>query len=175
MLAISVRPWPGDDAQWPVLAEVADRAVRQWGLRPVFVPLAGKGDTTASKQLRSLMVEGARAVVLPDLSPPEVYEVISKARLLLGMRLHALIFAVLAGVPAVGLSYDPKVESFLRRIGLDDQCCPWGAGAEHVWRALETARSGWAEKAPSVAGSVRFLREQALENARLAKVLLEEL
>jgi polysaccharide pyruvyl transferase WcaK-like protein len=34
------------------------------------------------------------------------------------MRLHGLICAVICGIPAVGIIYDPKVESFCRDMGI---------------------------------------------------------
>ena len=37
--------------------------------------------------------------------------------LLIGIRLHALIFAALMHVPFIGISYDPKITSFLHMIG----------------------------------------------------------
>ncbi|MBU0502072.1 MAG: hypothetical protein KJ811_02355, partial [Candidatus Margulisbacteria bacterium] len=41
---------------------------------------------------------------------------ISQLGLLIGMRLHSLIFACLSSVHMLGLSYDPKVESFMKMI-----------------------------------------------------------
>ena len=35
---------------------------------------------------------------------------------LVGVRLHALIYAAVMGVPMIGISYDPKVDSFLASI-----------------------------------------------------------
>lgn len=35
--------------------------------------------------------------------------------LLIGIRLHALIFAALMHVPFIGISYDPKIDSFCRQ------------------------------------------------------------
>ena len=36
---------------------------------------------------------------------------------LVGVRLHSLIYAAVMGVPMIGVSYDPKVESFLASVG----------------------------------------------------------
>ena len=47
----------------------------------------------------------------------EMLNVIAGLDCLIGMRLHALIFAALAGVPMVGIAYDPKVRSFMRSLG----------------------------------------------------------
>jgi polysaccharide pyruvyl transferase WcaK-like protein len=42
---------------------------------------------------------------------------IGSARLVIGMRLHALVLAAAAGVPAIAVSYDPKVDAFATRVG----------------------------------------------------------
>ncbi len=47
----------------------------------------------------------------------EVYEIISNLDLMVGVRLHSLIFAAAAKIPVIGISYDPKVENFLKSIG----------------------------------------------------------
>jgi polysaccharide pyruvyl transferase WcaK-like protein len=48
----------------------------------------------------------------------EVLRTISGARLAVGMRLHFIILSLLAGIPVVGIAYDPKVLSICEKFGL---------------------------------------------------------
>ena len=41
---------------------------------------------------------------------------IKKSKLMIGMRLHALIFAATVNTPMIGISYDPKIDSFLKLV-----------------------------------------------------------
>ncbi|MGE5599608.1 MAG: polysaccharide pyruvyl transferase family protein, partial [Bacteroidota bacterium] len=90
----------------------------------------------------------------------------------LGMRLHALIFAALAGVPPVGLAYDPKVTAFLARLGLAEMALPLDAGSGEVWRAMAAAREARGSIEARLAESVARLREAALLNAVRVRELL---
>ena len=42
---------------------------------------------------------------------------ISRSQASVAVRLHMLVFSALAGVPAIGIEYDPKVSSFQEYIG----------------------------------------------------------
>lgn len=47
----------------------------------------------------------------------EILSVIHAMDLLVGVRLHALIFSAVAGTPLIALSYDPKIDYFMSAIG----------------------------------------------------------
>jgi hypothetical protein len=54
----------------------------------------------------------SRAIVLgEDLTVTQIASVIAHSDLVVGMRLHSIIFAILQRVPFVAISYDPKVEN----------------------------------------------------------------
>lgn len=46
------------------------------------------------------------------LSVREVKDVLACCRVVIGVRLHALMLAAASGVPALAISYDPKVRAF---------------------------------------------------------------
>jgi polysaccharide pyruvyl transferase WcaK-like protein len=52
----------------------------------------------------------------------DIMAVMSKCSLFVGMRFHSLILASAVGVPIVGLSYAPKVRSYLRLMDCPDFC-----------------------------------------------------
>jgi polysaccharide pyruvyl transferase WcaK-like protein len=172
-LVISVRPWAGGETYLRAIAGAADRAVRAWGVTPVLLPFAAGTDESVCRRVRELMAEGGRAIILPDLPPAKICDAVAGAGLVLGMRLHSLILAAVAGVPLVGLAYDPKVASFLRSLDLEDLVCPLQADAETIWRSLQAARARRARFAADLADRLPALRERALATARLALGLIE--
>jgi len=56
----------------------------------------------------------------------------------LGMRLHSLIFATAGGAPVVGISYDVKVDSFIKDIGSTACVSLTGLRAEVLCRHIDT-------------------------------------
>ena len=56
------------------------------------------------------------SVVFRICQPGEMLAIIANLDLLIGMRLHSLIFAAQNAVPMLGLSYDPKVAAFMKSI-----------------------------------------------------------
>jgi polysaccharide pyruvyl transferase WcaK-like protein len=82
----------------------------------VVIPMHEPADRAASAAL----AEGlARARVAPAARVvDDAARTIASARLVVAMRLHALVLATLAGVPAIAVPYDIKVAAFATSVGL---------------------------------------------------------
>jgi polysaccharide pyruvyl transferase WcaK-like protein len=60
-----------------------------------------------------------RVVALKGKYPPEeMLSIIGNMDLLVGVRLHALIYAAVMDVPMIAVSYDPKINSFMHSLGM---------------------------------------------------------
>ena len=111
ILGVAVRSGELDQT---ALAKRLDEAVNKNGWQVVFFLFQPPDDLRVTSQVINKMSNPA-GIVYRILHPQEMLAVIGQCRFLIGMRLHALIFAALAGVPAEGLAYDPKVEAFMRQ------------------------------------------------------------
>lgn len=106
-LGLSLRPGLS-----PANIAVLRRALRTLSrdFELVFLPFQADQDLAVLQEL-ALPIPVAE-VHRPD----DLLQALSGVDIVLGMRLHSLVFALLCGVPFCALSYDPKIESFLSRI-----------------------------------------------------------
>lgn len=116
VVGISVREWQGWTHYKEVLAEVSDRVVRELGARVVFLPMQFPDDVRAAQAIAARMTESC-TVLKDEYTTSEFLSLVGNMDLMLGIRLHALIFAGVMGVPMLGISYDPKIDRFLQSIG----------------------------------------------------------
>lgn len=59
--------------------------------------------------------------------PVELIQALGQCDAFIGMRLHACILAMLAGVPAMGLGYENKTEETFRQMGLESYQIPFNS------------------------------------------------
>lgn len=111
LIGVAVRKWAELEGYQEVLALLLDDLADR-GYQVVFVPMAYPDDVAEAQRVAKLMKMPA-AVLDEHLKSQEHLALIARTKLMIAMRLHALIFAANRGVPFAGISYDPKVEAFL--------------------------------------------------------------
>lgn len=167
VIGVSVRQWPALEGYQPELACCLDELALQ-GYQILFIPMAYPDDLAASQRVASFMKRPA-VLLDEDLSSREHLALISRMNFIIGMRLHALVFAASMGVPFAGISYDPKVDAFLKQFRLR----PLPLQHEEMKKQTEQLIND-DQLRHRIAEASSGLRHQAEENARLALGLLEE-
>lgn len=119
LVGVSVRFWRGDRSDLDRIAAALAALARERAVRLRFLPFHEGADEDASRYvIERLGDAAAMAEIAPAHdAPQEMLREIDRCDLLVGMRLHSLIYAANREVPLLGLSYDPKIDQFLHRLG----------------------------------------------------------
>lgn len=116
LIGFSVREWKDWRHYKDVLAQSADMMAEEFGARIVFLPMQWPDDLGVAVKIVKRMRKPA-VVLNEEYTTGELLSLTGNLDLLIGIRLHALIFAAVMNVPLIGVSYDPKVDRFLETIG----------------------------------------------------------
>jgi len=171
LIGFALRHWPGEERFAGEFAQAAALLAKKYDAQIVFLPLQFPADEEISNKVKALMGDSeAAAFVLPQsFSAEEYLAIISNFQLLIGMRLHALVFAALNTVPFLGVSYDPKVNRFVK--AMEGKVT---GDVEHI-TALELTQAAeqlWQQKDPTLLGKISSLRLEAKRNIqRVIKLL----
>ncbi|MBP1992622.1 polysaccharide pyruvyl transferase family protein [Paenibacillus eucommiae] len=120
-VGVSVRFWNRDRSELEALSRSLTLLLAARDVRLRFLPFHLPEDEVASDYVISRLGgdHGDRVEMMRGIAhPQDMLEQVAHCDLLIGMRLHALIYAASQFVPMVGISYDPKIDQFLHRLGM---------------------------------------------------------
>jgi polysaccharide pyruvyl transferase CsaB len=167
LVGVAVRKWQALEGYQEVLARLLDELTAR-GYQILFIPMAYPDDVKESRRVASLMREAAY-VLDEHLLSQEHLALIARLDLMVAMRLHALIFASSRGVPFAGISYDPKIDAFLKLFDL----LPLKINYEEMQAQVDNLL-GDVDLQQRISTQAREMRSKSEQNARLALSLVKK-
>lgn len=182
VVGIALRYWDRgvDPDYWTrQLAQGLDAVSASSGAHFIFVPFQAEqavteNDVLIARRVTAQMSLPGRVHVLDEvLEPGETWQLLASCDLVIGMRLHGVLLAAAAGVPAISISYDPKVSSAAGDLGLQDYELPLGAmSGTAVVRVMEALWANREELRQALTERSGDLRRRGLPTAEAALSLL---
>lgn len=151
-------------------SELAQKVQREYQARVVFLPFQFSVDQKLCEELSEL-VPGSLSC--PFLKPSQIISLFRGAELVVGMRLHSLIFSVLSRTPFIPISYDPKVSSFAELLGQEP--LSFDDSPEKIFSKIEEYLKNRAKIKESMEESARKLEEKAEENWKHLENLINKI
>ncbi len=97
----------------------------------------------------------------------EMMSLIGNMDVLVGVRLHSLIYAAIMSVPMIGISYDPKINSFMNAIGQKALSSVYDFRAEYLLNEITRVLAERDAIRKTVAESLSALRRSLAKNEDL--------
>ena len=174
IFVVSVRKWKNSCKNFcPDLARLCDYMVENYNLYPLFIPMQYPDDMEISQNVMNHMHHPSY-IISRSLSVPETFSVLSEAELVVGMRLHSLIYATTLEIPAMALVYDMKISAFMNSVNQPDWINVENFTFEGAKETVDTIIKEKENKKEELRKTNALLKQKALENALYAINLLDK-
>ncbi|WP_036729250.1 polysaccharide pyruvyl transferase CsaB [Peptoniphilus mikwangii] len=100
------------------IVSTIEKIVQKKDVNIIFVPFFYHLDLEIERKIYNLLKEKYENIYLVEeyLHVKEYLSLIGTMDIMVSMRLHGLIFATLMGVYPIGISYDPKIDGFMKEL-----------------------------------------------------------
>lgn len=172
-VVISIRKWKHNCEEFEEsVARVCAYIKKRLGLEPLFIPMQRTVDTDICK--RVIALAGCGSMIKGKYSGDELMAVIAKAQVVVGMRLHTLIYAIAAGVPVAGLSYDPKIDALLDCVGITSKHSVETLNSDLLCASVKNLAENYEQYSEAMKAKARDLREKTLRDKEILEELIKD-
>jgi polysaccharide pyruvyl transferase CsaB len=174
IIGVSVRKYKGNRSDLKIMfAQLADYLIEKYKVKIVFLPFKFDDDVQVSEEILSLMKNQADILKI-KLEPEELISILSKFSLMIGVRLHSIIFSSMANLPFIAFKYDPKVKNFVAELGLSELLLELdNVSLEKIQEKIEYIRENKDRIKEILSEKVKDSKEKALINNDLVFKLLK--
>lgn len=120
-IGFAFRDWSDKEKLRKVLVETSNKLKRELDANIIFIPFHHEKDLEIINDIEDKLDK--EVILIKDsYGMDEILSVIGNLDLLVGVRLHSLIFSAVNHIPMIAISYDPKINYFMESLGLDVFC-----------------------------------------------------
>jgi polysaccharide pyruvyl transferase WcaK-like protein len=156
-------------------AAAADHVVAQRGGEAIFFAVQDEvdDDRRYARQVLARMAHGQRATIVEATSYRDLQALIAGLDLVISTRLHGVIFAASALIPAIGINLNTKIRAFLIDLGLPELAVsPWGGSPGALTALIDRVLDHPAAFKERLATGMAAQREAAARNPTICARLL---
>lgn len=174
IIGVSVREYKGNRSDLKIMfAQLADYLIEKYKVKIVFLPFKFDDDVQVSEEILSLMKNQADILKI-KLEPEDLISILSQFSLMIGVRLHSIIFSSMANLPFIAFKYDPKIKNFVAELGLSELLLELdNVSLEKIQEKIEYIRENKDRIKEILSEKVKDLKEKALINNDLVFKLLK--
>lgn len=171
-LCLAIRNWKNIDEKIEQIAESARYAAERYGLKIALIPMERAKDITIAERIKTLLPQDA-IIIQGEYDVHTVIGILSKMRIIMAMRLHALVFGAGQGVATIGIAYDHKVTGFMNYIGRE-MCVQYDECSADILKGFIDRTMSDTEYGKNMQAACQTMRENEKENlVRLSAILKE--
>ena len=122
VIGVAVRSWQTNHRELREIGKALAIIAQQREVKVKMLPFHQPNDVHASYIVVESMIDAGASQVEVEwindafINPLEMMDEVQLCDVLIGMRLHSLIYAATRFVPCVAISYDPKIDQFMQLI-----------------------------------------------------------
>jgi len=160
-----------------IIAEMYRHIINKYDKQLIFLPTV-RNDVSGYMEINELIDNKGKSFVMKFCNDFRyIFSLLSVSDILIGMRLHSMIFATMLGIPIVPISYCGKVKSFLELINLSElylniEDLPRNDFKIKFQRNFETVLENRAHYSNLLKDASQNLRVKSFENARFVSDLI---
>ncbi|MCT4619250.1 MAG: polysaccharide pyruvyl transferase CsaB [Marinisporobacter sp.] len=173
LIGFAIRGWRERDDFIDKICSIADKLVENFHMDVAFIPFHFKEDMKVMDEIEKKMKH--QAIFIRDrYEIDEMLGLVGNLDLLVGVRLHSLIFAAIMNTPIIAISYDPKIDSFMKSIQLEPLCSTENLNEVDLILEIEKVQKNKEDYKEMLEDKVKKLQEKLRINEQIVIDILKE-